>query len=70
MNLSNPSFIVYSCFCDHMVRCRYGYVHVFNNDYDGWAQYAIGGSAGPTIISQGNRFRASGSSVKEVINCT
>mgnify|MGYP002775704723 CR=1 FL=1 len=46
-------------------RCRFGYVHVLNNEYDGWAQYAIGGSAAPTILSQGNRFRAS-SSVKEV----
>jgi pectate lyase len=46
-------------------RCRFGYFHVVNNDYDGWGLYAIGGSAGPTILSQGNRFRASGS-VKEV----
>jgi pectate lyase len=47
-------------------RCRFGYVHVLNNDYDGWAQYAVGGSAAPTILSQGNRFRASSSSAKEV----
>ena len=46
-------------------RCRFGYFHAFNNDYDGWVQSAIGGSAAPTILSQGNRFRASGS-VKEV----
>ncbi|KAI5072297.1 hypothetical protein GOP47_0012403 [Adiantum capillus-veneris] len=48
-----------------MPRCRLGYVHVLNNDYDGWGEYALGGSAGPTIISEGNRFRAS-SSAKQV----
>ncbi|MCO5556377.1 hypothetical protein L7F22_009925 [Adiantum nelumboides] len=48
-----------------MPRCRFGYVHVLNNDYDGWGEYALGGSAGPTIISEGNRFRAS-SSAKQV----
>ncbi|KAL8550362.1 hypothetical protein ACS0TY_008981 [Phlomoides rotata] len=42
-----------------MPRCRWGFVHVVNNDYSHWELYAIGGSAHPTIISQGNRFRAS-----------
>lgn len=42
-----------------MPRCRFGYFHVVNNDYEGWGEYAIGGSAGPTIISEGNRFHAS-----------
>jgi pectate lyase len=32
---------------------------VVNNDYTHWRMYAIGGSRSPTIISQGNRFRAS-----------
>lgn len=40
-----------------MPRVRWGYVHVVNNDYSHWELYAIGGSAHPTIISQGNRFR-------------
>lgn len=29
-----------------------------NNDYTHWEMYAIGGSAAPTINSQGNRFVA------------
>ncbi|KAK7295329.1 hypothetical protein RJT34_18235 [Clitoria ternatea] len=41
-----------------MPRCRFGFVHVLNNDYTHWLMYAIGGSAAPTILSQGNRFIA------------
>ncbi|XP_012091936.1 pectate lyase [Jatropha curcas] len=41
-----------------MPRCRWGFVHVVNNDYTHWLMYAIGGSRNPTIISQGNRFIA------------
>ena len=41
-----------------MPRCRWGFIHVVNNDYTHWIMYAIGGSAHPTIISQGNRFIA------------
>ncbi|VFR00609.1 unnamed protein product [Cuscuta campestris] len=41
-----------------MPRCRLGYFHVVNNDYTHWGMYAIGGSANPTINSQGNRFTA------------
>lgn len=41
-----------------MPRCRWGFVHVLNNDYTHWLMYAIGGSSGPTILSQGNRFIA------------
>ncbi|ONI08168.1 hypothetical protein PRUPE_5G161300 [Prunus persica] len=37
---------------------RHGYFHVVNNDYTHWEMYAIGGSANPTINSQGNRFAA------------
>ncbi|KAL0395735.1 UNVERIFIED_CONTAM: Pectate lyase [Sesamum calycinum] len=37
-----------------MPRCRHGYFHVVNNDYTHWEMYAIGGSASPTIYSQGN----------------
>ncbi|PPS12685.1 hypothetical protein GOBAR_AA07966 [Gossypium barbadense] len=39
-------------------KCRHGYFHVVNNDYTHWEMYAIGGSANPTINSQGNRFTA------------
>lgn len=39
-------------------RCRHGYFHVVNNDYTHWEMYAIGGSAEPTINSQGNRYLA------------
>ena len=41
-----------------MPRCRYGFVHIVNNDYTHWLMYAIGGSQHPTILSQGNRFIA------------
>lgn len=41
-----------------MPRCRFGFIHVVNNDYTHWNMYAIGGSQNPTIISQGNRFIA------------
>ncbi|RWW01097.1 hypothetical protein GW17_00035887 [Ensete ventricosum] len=37
---------------------RHGYFHVVNNDYTHWEMYAIGGSADPTINSQGNRYLA------------
>ncbi|KAI3466551.1 hypothetical protein Pfo_023214 [Paulownia fortunei] len=40
-------------------RVRYGYAHVANNRYDQWLMYAIGGSADPTILSEGNYFVAS-----------
>ncbi|XP_027348153.1 pectate lyase-like [Abrus precatorius] len=39
-----------------MPRCRWGFIHVVNNDYTHWEMYAIGGSKNPTIISEGNRF--------------
>ncbi|THU45391.1 hypothetical protein C4D60_Mb02t17450 [Musa balbisiana] len=41
-----------------MPRCRWGFVHVVNNDYTHWEMYAVGGSQHPTIISQGNRYIA------------
>ncbi|XP_057476294.1 probable pectate lyase 13 isoform X2 [Actinidia eriantha] len=41
-----------------MPRCRRGYIHVVNNDFSEWQMYAIGGSANPTINSQGNRYTA------------
>lgn len=41
-----------------MPRCRRGYFHVVNNDFTEWQMYAIGGSANPTINSQGNRYIA------------
>lgn len=50
-----------------MPRCRHGYFHVVNNDFTEWKMYAIGGSASPTINSQGNRYMApSDPSAKEV----
>ncbi|KAK4767665.1 hypothetical protein SAY87_023496 [Trapa incisa] len=50
-----------------MPRCRHGYFHVVNNDYTHWEMYAIGGSADPTINSQGNRYLApTNSFAKEV----
>ncbi|KAK3228351.1 hypothetical protein Dsin_000232 [Dipteronia sinensis] len=41
-----------------MPRCRHGYIHVVNNDFTAWEMYAIGGSANPTVNSQGNRYTA------------
>ncbi|KAF5177790.1 Pectate lyase [Thalictrum thalictroides] len=41
-----------------MPRCRHGYFHIVNNDFTHWEMYAIGGSANPTINSQGNRYNA------------
>lgn len=60
-NLVNPiklSFVltVENWLCNG--RCRHGYFHVVNNDYTHWEMYAIGGSAEPTINSQGNRYAA------------
>ncbi|XP_022742738.1 probable pectate lyase 13 [Durio zibethinus] len=50
-----------------MPRCRRGYIHVVNNDFTAWEMYAIGGSANPTINSQGNRYTAPGNpDAKEV----
>ncbi|GAB2286892.1 hypothetical protein Dimus_021280 [Dionaea muscipula] len=50
-----------------MPRCRFGYFHVVNNDYTGWGLYAVGGSAHPTIHSQGNRYTApSNANAKQV----
>ncbi|XP_072984984.1 probable pectate lyase 5 [Typha latifolia] len=50
-----------------MPRCRRGYFHIVNNDYTYWEMYAIGGSANPTINSQGNRYTApSDPNAKEV----
>ncbi|XP_062156543.1 probable pectate lyase 18 [Alnus glutinosa] len=50
-----------------MPRCRRGYIHVVNNDFTEWEMYAIGGSANPTINSQGNRYIApSNQNAKEV----
>ncbi|KAE7995377.1 hypothetical protein FH972_000184 [Carpinus fangiana] len=44
---------------ERMPRVRFGYAHVANNIYEEWRMYAIGGSADPTIFSEGNYFIAS-----------
>ncbi|KAK6124500.1 hypothetical protein DH2020_041753 [Rehmannia glutinosa] len=50
-----------------MPRVRLGYAHVANNRYDQWKMYAIGGSANPTIFSEGNYFMAPNSpDIKQV----
>uniref|UniRef100_A0A7N0TVK1 Pectate lyase n=1 Tax=Kalanchoe fedtschenkoi TaxID=63787 RepID=A0A7N0TVK1_KALFE len=43
---------------ERMPRVRFGYAHVANNKYEEWIMYAIGGSANPTILSEGNYFAA------------
>ena len=50
-------------------RCRHGYFHVVNNDYTHWEMYAIGGSASPTIYSQGNRFLAPDTRFNKEVCC-
>ncbi|KAJ4713715.1 Pectate lyase [Melia azedarach] len=49
-----------------MPRVRHGFTHVVNNLYQGWTQYAIGGSMNPSIKSQSNLFIAPKSGNKEV----
>ncbi|XP_028764002.1 putative pectate lyase 17 [Neltuma alba] len=49
-----------------MPRIRHGYAHVANNLYQGWVQYAIGGSMGPSLKSEANLFIAPQSGSKEV----
>ncbi|KAK3013507.1 hypothetical protein RJ639_010100 [Escallonia herrerae] len=49
-----------------MPRVRHGYAHVVNNLYQGWGQYAIGGSMNPSVKSQANLFIAPKSGNKEV----
>ncbi|KAB5533746.1 hypothetical protein DKX38_016832 [Salix brachista] len=51
---------------ERMPRVRFGYAHVANNRYDEWQMYAIGGSANPTIFSEGNYFIARSGNSKEV----
>ncbi|XP_012448889.2 putative pectate lyase 2 [Gossypium raimondii] len=41
-----------------MPRVRHGYAHVANNFFQGWEQYAIGGSMSPSIKSEANFFIA------------
>lgn len=53
-----------------MPRIRHGYAHVANNLYQGWGQYAIGGSMEPSLKSEANLFIAPTSGSKEVINET
>ncbi|WCJ40943.1 Pectin lyase-like superfamily protein [Euphorbia peplus] len=49
-----------------MPRVRHGYAHVANNLYDGWTQYAIGGSMNPSIKSESNYFIAPKLGKKEI----
>ncbi|TXG67961.1 hypothetical protein EZV62_009236 [Acer yangbiense] len=48
--------IAFNFFGDGLVQRmpRHGYFHILNNIYTSWEMYAIGGSANPTINSQGN----------------
>ncbi|OVA03408.1 Pectate lyase/Amb allergen [Macleaya cordata] len=50
-----------------MPRVRLGYAHIANNKYDSWGKYAIGGSANPTIFSEGNNFVAPDNSNAKVV---
>ncbi|ESW24049.1 hypothetical protein PHAVU_004G098100 [Phaseolus vulgaris] len=49
-----------------MPRIRHGYAHVANNFYQGWLQYAIGGSMKPSLKSEANLFVAPSIGNKEV----
>ncbi|XP_074566485.1 putative pectate lyase 2 [Curcuma longa] len=48
-----------------MPRIRYGYAHLANNLYDGWLEYAVGGSTHPIILSQGNLYVATPGGTKK-----
>ncbi|KAF5764255.1 putative pectate lyase [Helianthus annuus] len=62
----NLAFNVFGEGCDQrMPRCRFGFFQIVNNNYEGWGTYAIGGSAAPTILSQGNRFSAPAEAIKK-----
>lgn len=50
-----------------MCRVRFGYAHVVNNKYDQWQMYAIGGSANPTILSEGNFYNAPNDHTKKQV---
>ncbi|XP_023646071.1 putative pectate lyase 2 isoform X2 [Capsella rubella] len=52
---------------ERMPRVRRGYAHVANNRYEKWQMYAIGGSADPTIFSEGNYFVAPDDSSKKQV---
>ncbi|MFQ6640623.1 hypothetical protein Gotur_016814 [Gossypium turneri] len=39
-----------------MPRCRFGFIHVIDNDYNHWFLYTIGGTSHPTNINQGNGY--------------
>lgn len=57
------------CYIDGLFetcRVRHGYAHVANNYYQGWTQYAIGGSMSPRVKSESNYFVAPKSGRKEV----
>ncbi|GMI79113.1 hypothetical protein like AT5G09280 [Hibiscus trionum] len=47
-------------------RVRHGYAHEANDFYQGWEQYAIGGSMSPSIKSEANFFVAPNADNKEV----
>ncbi|AAC17625.1 Similar to style development-specific protein 9612 precursor gb/X55193 and pectate lyase P59 precursor gb/X15499 from Lycopersicon esculentum [Arabidopsis thaliana] len=53
---------------ERMPRVRRGYAHVANNRYEKWQMYAIGGSADPTIFSEGNYFVASDDPSKKQVS--
>ncbi|MBA0776204.1 hypothetical protein Gotri_011229 [Gossypium trilobum] len=55
---------------ERMPRCRFGFIHVVNNDYNHWFLYAIGGTSNPTIISQGNRYSAPGTFGAKDVTCS
>ncbi|XP_073059712.1 putative pectate lyase 21 [Primulina eburnea] len=61
--------IAYSYFGEGLVQRipRHRYFHIVNNIYTGWGMYGIGGSANPTINSQGNVFIALDDSSKKEI---
>ncbi|PIA43767.1 hypothetical protein AQUCO_01800074v1 [Aquilegia coerulea] len=49
-----------------MPRIRHGYAHIANNFYQGWGDYAIGGTMNPTVRSEANLFIAPKTANKEV----
>ncbi|MBA0746551.1 hypothetical protein Gogos_009059 [Gossypium gossypioides] len=54
---------------ERMPRCRFGFIHVINNNYNHWFLYTIGSTSHPTIISQGNRYSAPGTFGAKEVTC-
>ncbi|MBA0624629.1 hypothetical protein Godav_009948 [Gossypium davidsonii] len=54
---------------ERMPRCRFGFIHVVNNDSNHWFLYATGGTGNPTIINRGNTYSAPSTFEANEVTC-